>query len=73
MTEKNRVIYKLFLGKELGASKTYLSQDEADIVLDIINRQKAKLDEANYLICELCEKCGENVCKNGEECDWEKE
>ena len=31
---------------------------------------KCRLKEANDLICELCEKCGENVCKNGEECDW---
>lgn len=34
---------------------------------------KRKLSEANHLICELCEKCGEDVCKNGEECDWKVE
>ena len=39
---------------------------------NIINRQKAKLKEANHLICELCEKCGENICKDGEECDWKE-
>lgn len=31
---------------------------------------KHKLEEARKLICELCEKCGEDVCKHGEECDW---
>lgn len=35
-----------------------------------IEMLKRKLAEANELICELCEKCGENVCKDGEECDW---
>ena len=35
-----------------------------------IETLKRKLEEARELICELCEKCGENVCKNGEECDW---
>lgn len=34
---------------------------------------KHKLKEANELICELCEKCGEDVCKHGEECDWKDE
>lgn len=33
---------------------------------------KRRLKEANELICELCEKCGENVCKSGEECDWKE-
>ena len=33
---------------------------------------KRRLTEANNLICELCTKCGENVCKNGEECEWEE-
>ena len=35
-----------------------------------LEKTRCKLAEANELICELCEKCGENVCKNGEECDW---
>jgi hypothetical protein len=33
---------------------------------------KHKLEEARRLICELCTKCGENVCKHGEECDWKE-
>ena len=33
---------------------------------------KHKLEEARKLICELCTKCGESVCKNGEECDWKE-
>lgn len=49
-------------------------------VFDSFNRQKAeieglkaKLKQGNDLICELCEKCGENACKDGEECDWKVE
>ena len=33
---------------------------------------KDKLSKAKQLICELYEKCGENVCKDGEECDWKE-
>lgn len=39
-------------------------------VIGLLERQKGQINEANKLICELCEKCGENVCANGEECDW---
>lgn len=41
--------------------------------MDEIKILKKRLKEAKELICELCEKCGEDVCKHGEECDWKVE
>lgn len=47
-----------------------MSYDSKDIEINVLKR---KIKQLSSLTCELCERLGENVCKDGEECDWKDE